>query len=380
MKATHQISKELVKRGHEVIVYTTDAKDPDSRLDVEPIKIVDGIKVNYMKNLSMMFIKKLNVFLTLEMASKAEEELKIFNIIHLHDYRTYQNIVIHYYAERYNVPYIFQAHGSLPRIMEKQKLKWVYDMCFGYRLLRDASSVIALTQTEAQQYRDMGVPEEKIEIIPNGIDLSEYENLPPKGSFKKKFNIHDNKKIVLYLGRIHRIKGIDILVKAFYYAIKMLNFDNALLVIVGSDDGYLDELERMLTSLNITDSVLLTGPLYGKDKLEAYLDADVFVLPSRYETFPNVVLEAYSCSRPVIASNVESIPDIVIHGKTGLLFRSGDAEELAKMIMRMITHPEEAEKMGCRARKLVEEKYSIESVVSSLETLYERVLYSKYES
>jgi glycosyltransferase involved in cell wall biosynthesis len=94
-----------------------------------------------------------------------------------------------------------QVHGSLPRIGAKQQLKWIYDVLFGYRLLRDASKVIALTRVEAEQYRRMGVPEEKIAIIPNGIDLSEYAELPPKGVFKKKFNIPEDRKIILYLGQ-----------------------------------------------------------------------------------------------------------------------------------------------------------------------------------
>ena len=156
-------------------------------------------------------------------------------------------------------------------------MKWVYDVLFGYRLLRDASKVIALSTVEAEQYRAMGVPEEKIAIIPNGIDLTEYANLPLKGSFKKKFGIDEDEKIVLYLGRIHKIKGIDILVRAFAEIIEKL--DDVKLVIVGPDDGYLGEIETQIKSLNIKNKVLIPGPLYGEDKLAAYVDADVYVLP-----------------------------------------------------------------------------------------------------
>jgi len=170
-------SKELAKRGHEVTIYTSDHK-----LSGEWIESLPQVKVYPFKTRSIWA----NFYITEGLINHIRENIKNFDIIHLHNYRTFQNIVVHHYAKKYGVSYIVQAHGSLPRIMEKQRLKWVYDMCFGYRLLRDASSVIAFTQTEAQQYRDMGVPREKIEIIPNGIDLSEYESLPPKGSFKKK--------------------------------------------------------------------------------------------------------------------------------------------------------------------------------------------------
>ncbi len=103
----------------------------------------------------------------------------------MHNYRSFQNIAVAHYAKKSGVPYVLQAHGSLPKIMGKQRLKWLYDVLFGYRLLKNASKVIALTPFEAQQYIDFGVPEEKIEIIPNGIDLSRYHNFCPK-AFQEK--------------------------------------------------------------------------------------------------------------------------------------------------------------------------------------------------
>ena len=374
VKATYQISRELIKRGHEVVVYTTDVKDFGSRLEIDSSNAIEGMKVHRFKNLSLTLVKKLKLFITPQLALFARKEVKKFDIIHLHEYRTFQNIVIRYYARKYNVPYVLQAHGSLPRIGAWQKLKWVYDILFGYRLLRDASRVIALTQVETDHYRRMCVSEEKIAIIPNGIDLSEYAELPPKGSFKKKFNIPEDKKIILHMGRIHKIKGIDFLVRAYAYLKNEMKCKDAVLVIVGSDDGFLGEVKSLVQSLGISRFVIFTGPLYEKIKLGAYVDSDIVVLPSRYETFPNVVLEAYACSKPVVASNVEAIPDMVLHGKTGLLFQAGDVKGLANAIAYMLTHSEEAERMGRNARRLVEERFSIDRVVTQLEALYEKVL------
>jgi glycosyltransferase involved in cell wall biosynthesis len=377
VKAVYQISKELIKRGHKVVVYTTDAKDFSSRLEINSNNTIEGIKVHRFRNLFLTLIKKLKLFITPQLALFARKDVKNFDVIHLHEYTTFQNIVIHHYARKYDVPYVLQARGSLPRIGALRKLKWLYDVLFGYRLLRDAFRVIALTQVEAEQYKHRGVPKEKIVIIPNGIDLSEYAELPPKGSFKKKFNIPEDRKIILYLGRIHKIKGIDFLVKTYAHLVNEMNFKDTVLVIAGPDDGFLDEVKFLIQSLGISRLVMFTGPLYGKEKLGAYVDSDVIVLPSRYETFPNVVLEAYACSKPVVTSNVEAIPDIVLHGETGLLFQAGDVEEFASAIAYMLTHPEEAEKMGCNARRLVEEKFSIDRVVTQLEALYEKVLKEK---
>jgi len=363
-----QISTELAKRGHEVVVYTSDARDFNSRLKPRFRKI-DGVSVFYIKNLSMFSVSKSKLFITPQLIPLIEKEGWAFDIIHLHEYRTFQNLVVARYAKAHGIPYVFQAHGSLPKI-GRQSRKWVFDAFFGFRLLKDASMTIALTRAERHQLRRMGVPEEKIALIPNGLDLSQYAFLPAKGSFRKKHNIPENRKIILYLGRIHEIKGIDILVKAYSYAKKTLRLNNAVLVICGSDDGYLGELENLLVSLGLTHDVLLTGPLFGKNKLEAYQDSDIFVLPSRYETFPNVVLEAYGCSKPVIASNVESMSDIVLDGITGFLFEANDVKRLAELLINVLSNEKEAEKMGKTAREFVERNFSIERVVDSFEVLF----------
>jgi len=97
-----------------------------------------------------------------------------FDCIHLHGFRGFQNIIVARYAKKFNVPYILQVHGSLSRGAVKRRLELLYDIMFGFKLLRETSRAIALSQIEAERYKSMGVPEDKIAIIPNGIDLSEY--------------------------------------------------------------------------------------------------------------------------------------------------------------------------------------------------------------
>jgi glycosyltransferase involved in cell wall biosynthesis len=361
--APYHLAKYLARRGHEVFIFTSDFGRNLAKFNDEKDIIIVESKTK---------LKMLNVFYTPSLKSKLEGCDKL-DILHFHNFRTYQNYVAYNYAKKTNTPYVLQAHGSIPRI-GKKGLKWIYDILIGYRLLKDASKVIALSKAEAEQCKTMGVPEEKIVIISNGIDLSEYVNLPLKGTFKRKFNIPEDKKIIIYLGRIHKIKGLDLLIRAYAHLKNKMNFEDTILVIVGPNDGYLSEVRSLVQSLGISRFVIFTGALYGKDKLGAYVDSDVVVLPSRYETFPNVVLEAYACSKPVVTSNVEAIPDIVLHGETGLLFQAGDVKELASAIAYMLTHPEEAERMGCNARRLVEEKFSIDRIVTQLEALYEKVL------
>jgi len=368
VSGAYHISKELVNRGHEVIVYTTDARDFSSRLNVPFVRNLNGMCVYVFKNLSMLFVKHSNLFLTLDLIPNAKNMLNSFDIIHMHDYRTFQNIVIFHFARRYNIPYVLQANGSLV-YLGRNKRKRFFDILWGYKLLRGASKLIALTSFEAEQYKCFGLPYQKIAIIPSVFDFSEYTVLPHKGSFKVKYNIR-YKKIILYLGRIHWIKGLDILVEAFAILLKKMKLKDILLVIVGPDDGYLLQLIQIIKHYGIENEVLLPGPLYGTEKLEVLVDTDIFVLPSRYEAFSRSLREAYAFGKPVIASNVGGLKEMVMDRVTGILFDPGNAEQLANSLRYLLNDDDRAEKMGLKGKQFVKENFTIEKTLDQLEELY----------
>ena len=134
---------------------------------------------------------------------------------------------------------------------------------------------------------------------------------PHKGSFKTKYGIGPDEKVILFLGRIHKIKGIDLLIDAFYELSKEM--DNIRLVIAGPDGGFLDTLKKQAVALKIQEKIIFTGMIDTTDKLAAYVDAEVYVLPSRYEAFGLTVLEAWACGTPVLLSEgcriSEFLPD-----------------------------------------------------------------------
>ena len=374
-RVAYDISSALTKKGHKVMVFTTN-KGLDEKYHFKKNQCIslNGIKTYYFKNLSDGLAKK-GFSAPLHSFFLARRRILEFDVIHIHELRRMMNILIHHYARKYNVPYILQAHGSLlpSKSLLKQGLSWIFDMLFGYRLLRDASKFIALSRIEAEQYRDMGVPEEKIEVIPNGIDLSEYNHLPPKGSFKIKFNIPNDKKVILYLGRIHEIKGIDFLVKACAQLVNKMRVSDVLLVITGPDDGYLPRIQTLVKTLKIEDNVLISGPLYGKDKLEAYVDADVYVLPSRYETFPMSVLEAVACGTPVILTENCGIADY-FRDKVGLVVKPVP-NHLCEALLEMLLNQEKQNTYRKNCKSAIKE-FEISKTVLKLEEVYERVVAS----
>ena len=356
INVAYNLSKHLAERGHKVTIFTTDFE-----LDNGYIQSLDGVRVvlfHCIANIGLMLISP-------EMKKLLKEEIRDFDVIHMHNFRSYQNVVAHHYAKKYGVPYILQAHGSVLPFFQKQRLKKLYDWVWGYRILKDASKVIALTKTEAEQYKKMGVGEDKIEIVPNGIDLSEYENLPKRGEFRRKYLIGDDKKIILYLGRIHKIKGLDLLVKAFANLLRKL--DNVKLVIVGPDDGFLSALKRQIKDLKIGDRILFTGPLYDGDKLKVYVDADVFVLPSVYETFPVTVLEAWASGTPVIVTDKCGIANII--DKVGYVVEY-DKDQLQSAIFKVLSDEGLRRRFGEEGRRLVREELSWDKVVLNVEKIY----------
>ncbi len=357
------ISKELAKK-HEVTVYTTSALDQRRDFKDSPFEVEsDGYHVVYFPR--TLRFSGFNV--SPAMARALKETLSEYDVIHLHSWRHFQDMIVHHYAKKYGVPYILQAHGSLPRIMAKQRLKLIYDVLFGYRLLRDALKVVALSQMEAEQYGSVGVPEEKIEIIPNGIDLSEYVDLPPEGSFRKKFGIDDDTKVILYLGRIHKTKGIDFLVKAYAYLVKNMKCNKAVLVIAGPDDGYLAEVKSLTASLSVSDHVLFTGFVSSEDKLKGLVDADVFVTPSFYG-FPVTFLEACATGTPIVTTTLGDTLEW-IEGNAGYV-TPPTYHDLAKTTYAIISNDELHRKFSRNCRKIVKSKFSLEKVVNRLEQVY----------
>lgn len=368
LTVVYNLSKELAKRGHQVVVYTTDTLNARNRIK-ETEETIDGIKVRRFRNVSNSAAYKHNLFLSPGMLFTIRKELPSFDIIHIYEYRTLQNILVHHYAKKYNVPYVSEADGSLVSSFHKQRLKEIFDLLFGHRILRDASKVIATTPTEVEKHRELGVEESKIVQIPNGIDISQYEQLPEKGSFRKTYGITEE-NIILFLGRIHKIKGIDILVEAAAQLIK--EGRNIRLVIAGPDYGHLGHLKKLAKELNIDGQITFTGFISDEMKLAAYVDADVYVLPSIYETFPITVLEACACATPVIVTDRCQIADLV-QDNLGFVVPY-DKDRLRDAILNMLTDKELRTRFAEKGRISIKERYTSSHRTQQIEAVYKEIL------
>lgn len=304
-----------------------------------------------------------------EMRSALEQNLAEFDLVHLNNYWSYQNILAARYADKYGVPYVLAPHGSLPIMMRGYLRKWAYEIIYGRNILKKAAKIIAVSKMEYDQAISRGVAADKIKIIPNAIDLSLIPSIV-KGSFRKKYEIKDREKVILFLARIHPIKGVDLLVRAFAELCKTMN--DVKLVIVGPDDGYLATLRKMIGYFHLEGKVLLTGPLYEKEKYAAYSDSDIYVLPSKYDIFAITILEAFACGLPVIITENQGLAEYV-KDRAGEVIRY-NWQDLMRALEKLLGNNEKKREYGRNAKIMVNEYFNWDKIIDLYEEAYLEVL------
>jgi glycosyltransferase involved in cell wall biosynthesis len=208
--------------------------------------------------------------------------------------------------------------------------------------------------------RQFGVPEDRISLCENGVDILPSQQHSPAG------------KHILSVGRLVEDKDQATLIKAF--ALTLRSHPDAQLTLVG--DGELDrQLLDLASVLGISDKISF---LPGRPDLSnLYADCTFFALSSRTEASPNVLLEAAAAGKAVVATRVGGIPDLVEHERTGLLVDSGSPEQMAEALSRLLGAPDLCRNMGDAGRELVRDKYSVQNMVdrhaSIFSTLHDRL-------
>ena len=376
VNASYQIASKQAE-DNEVKVITSDSckerlKFPKGRYDVD----VNGIKVDYFRNLSNRFKLATMLDTPLYAPFRIKNCIRDYDIVHIHEHRQTLAILAAHYARKNNIPYIVQAHGSVLPFFQKEGLKNLFDKAFGFRILHNASCVFALTEVEKEQYLKMGVDEERIEIVPLGINLEEYENLPEHGQFRSRFNICDDDKLILFVGRLHEIKGLDLLMDSFNDFIKNEGNDDECssikLAIVGPDDGYLSHLEEKVGEYSLEENVIVTGPLYNDEKRQALVDCDLFVMPSKYESFTTSGLEAMACGKPLVLTKNNHIHDWV-DGNVGIACED-NRDSLRKALEKMLFDEDLAKDYGENGKRLIAEKYNWDIINKQILDIYNRFL------
>jgi glycosyltransferase involved in cell wall biosynthesis len=373
IKSVHNLNKWLVKKGADVTVYTTNI-DGRGILDVptdRPV-MIDGVKVNYFP---ISFPRAW--FYSSAFRRALKENIHSFDIIHITSVFTAASTLGACYALKNGRPYIISPRGSLMKtpIAGKGSLKKkIYISLIEKRNLRNAAAIHFALETEREDYLDQGFPLKKGFVLPNGLDPDEFPQGVEKGLFRQKFKIPKNGKIVLFLGRIDWIKGLDVLVPAF--AAVSEKYPEAVLVLAGGNDsGYEKEVLRLIEEHRLREKVVFTGMIVGDEKARLLSDSDVFVMPSQSESFGMSAVEAMCYRLPVVVTDGVGLAPAVKKSGAGLVVRKEPAE-ISAAILEILADPVRAKKMGEAGARIVDSEFSMPAIAEHFMEAYNEVIES----
>lgn len=366
-KVVYDLSHKMVKEGNEVTVVTY--KDGDNVKYYENDKGVEVYRVdNYMirANNFIDWIMQLNF----NMITKVNEIINKngkFDVIHAHDW------LVAYSAksikESYNIPLISTIHAT-----ESGRNSGIHDETQRYindsewMLTYESSEVIVNSNyMKNEVQRLFGLPYDKINVIPNGVNLQLFSNVNVDYDFRRQYAM-DNEKIILYVGRLVYEKGIQNLIAAMP---KILDrYHDSKLIICGRG-GMIDELREQVKYLGIDNKVYFAGYCDSKKMQKMYKCADVAVFPSTYEPFGIVAIESMLSGTPTIVSDVGGLNEIVEHGVTGMKSYAGNANSIADSVLALLFDPKLCASISQNAIKKVKENYNWAKITDNTYYVYQ---------
>lgn len=249
------------------------------------------------------------------------------------------------------------AKGS--SIQQKKYLHQKYMTPFELEVLKYSDQVVAVSnEMKSRMLREYGPTSERAKIIYNGIDSEGYEEN----------RTEQDPNLLLFVGRIAAVKGLYSLVDAM---VKVAQPVTLVLIGAGPDQP---ALEDQIEQLGLTERIKFIGTKDTHEVQQWLYKSFALVLPSFHESQGIVLMEANVCERPVVASNIPGIDEVVTDGVNGLLFEAGDIEQIAGTINKLFSMPKEAAEMGKRGRDIVLEKFSWERIALETKELYQKLL------
>lgn len=367
-RVVHDLSKRMIKDGHEVTVVTyKEGNMPDFEND-KGVKVyrVPNFEIN--PNNFIDWIMQLNFNLVAKASQIIEKEGK-FDVIHAHDW------LVAYAAKTlkhaFDIPMVATIHAT-----EAGRNSGIHDEVQRYindsewLLTYEASEVIVNSNfMKCEVQRLFGLPFEKINVVPNGLNMTAFTGLERDYSFRRRYAA-DNEKIILTMGRMVYEKGVQHVIAAMPKI--LANYHDAKLVIVGKG-GMIDELKAQVHRLGIDQKVYFAGFINSR-KEPIYQCADVAVFPSTYEPFGIVALEAMLAGVPTVVSDVGGLDEIVKHGINGMKSYAGNPNSIADSILALLYNPELCANVTKKAKLEVKENYNWAKIAQDTHFTYQKAI------
>lgn len=357
------MARAVARRGHEVSICTTDRALAAGEGDrVREAAARDGVTVQIFPQQPPRLLAT-----SWPLARALDAAVRQADVVHLHSLYLFHVWAAARACRRHGVPYLLRPHGTLdPFLWNRHRLrKSVMEWLFQDRVIREAAA-LHYTAAEEMKLAEPYVHGAPGVVIPNGLDLAEYATLPPPGRVRTEHPEIGSRRIVLFLSRLNFKKGLDLLVPAFVEACRSVN--DLHLVIAGPDDGMRQKTEALIAEARVGSRVTFLGMLDHAQKLAAFRDAAMFVLPSYSENFGIAVVEAMACGVPVAISDKVNIWREVEEAGAGLVAPT-TVSAVARQIVQL-AQASDAVEMGARGRRLVEERFAWDKIARDLESVY----------
>jgi glycosyltransferase involved in cell wall biosynthesis len=294
-----------------------------------------------------------------------------FDVVHIHSLFLFPQLAAYRAATASGVPYVVSPRGALDPYLRdgNSRIKSLADVVWQRRFLERASLLHCTSAEEARQAADL-VPHARRAIVPNGVRVSDFAQLPPPEVFRQRYLGGSTAPIVLFLGRVSRKKGIDVLIPAFASARAQIG--DAWLIVAGPDDERLTQgLRQLAQREGVSDRVVFTGMLDSDAKLQALAAAAVWALPSHGENFGNAVVEAMAAGRAIVVSpQVNIAPEIDAAGAGIVVERT--VEAFGAAIAQLLGDDQRRRAVGEAARSFAL-RYDWANVAPQMLAMYERV-------
>ena len=361
--ALHRLNRELISQGHEVTVYTTDANG-NSNLEVHLGRevSVDGVPVWYFRRWWFGRTRKpLTVFISRELARKLNHlRPGEYDLIYSAGSFTDSGRVASVAARRTGTPYIYHTGGTFTpwALGHKYWKKRLYLSLVEKRILMAAGGILSHNPAEIEQLRRLGY-HSLIRRTSLGVDLQESQTGLGRGDLEDLYPTLKDRPFLLFLGRLHPIKGLDLLIPAFGELARQ--FPEWILVLAGPDErGYLVKVKGLIQSHQLTDRVLLTGMVGGDLKASLLSHAEFLVMPSYSEAFGVVMVEALGYGKPVIITTTCYHPEVADEG-VGLVVPP-EKEPLTRALGEMMASDELRRSCSAKVPEMVRRHYSWETI------------------
>ncbi|MFA7467821.1 MAG: glycosyltransferase [Desulfotomaculaceae bacterium] len=293
---------------------------------------------------------------------------KHIDLVHTHGVRA--NLLGRMAAKLSGKPVITTVHSRLafdyPGLLSRTVNSWTERATRGL-----TDHFIAVSRGLREALLNEGVPDKKITVIYNGLDVDEFKPPEERGRFRRSLKLADDVPLVAVIGRMHPVKGHRFFLEAAVEVLASKPEVRFLLIGSGPERQVLQEL---VGELKITDRVIFTG--FIEDIVSVLADIDVLAIPSLSEGLPVTAIEAMSSFVPVVATSVGGLPEVIQDCRTGLLVNPGSAEALARGILWVLNNRAEAQEMARRGYATVENNFSARSMARGTEGVYQKIFRS----